>query len=108
LCHLVLISPLPFSLSAITHQLQWFSGTSIRNGACLGGNIVTASPISDLNPVFIALNAQFRLMSFEGGERVVSASDFFLPGYRQVRRMMREATSITQVFFKKNICVFVW
>lgn len=72
------------SLAAITEQLQWFSGTSIRNGACLGGNIVTASPISDLNPVFVALNAQFRLKSMERGERVVNASDFFQPGYRKV------------------------
>lgn len=72
-----------YSLQAITHQLQWFSGTSIRNGACLGGNIVTASPISDLNPVFVALNAQFRLKSVEG-ERVVPASEFFMPAYRKV------------------------
>jgi xanthine dehydrogenase/oxidase len=73
-----------FSLEAITEQLQWFSGTSVRNGACLGGNIVTASPISDLNPVFVALDAQFRLKSVERGERVVNASDFFQPGYRKV------------------------
>lgn len=45
---------------------------------------MTASPISDLNPVFVALNAQFRLKSMDRGERVVNASDFFQPGYRKV------------------------
>lgn len=42
------------SLKAMLEQLAWFAGTQIRNAACLGGNICTASPISDLNPVLIA------------------------------------------------------
>lgn len=42
------------SLTAILDQLVWFAGTQIRNAACIGGNICTASPISDLNPVLIA------------------------------------------------------
>jgi xanthine dehydrogenase/oxidase len=69
------------AIKAITDQLHWFSGTSIRSGATLGGNIATASPISDLNPVWIALDATFVLRSV-GGERRVRATDFFV-GYRQ-------------------------
>lgn len=42
------------SLTALLHQIRWFAGTQIRNAAAVGGNICTASPISDLNPVFIA------------------------------------------------------
>ena len=70
-------------IRAITEQLQWFSGTSIRNSASLGGNIITASPISDLNPVWMATNTKFELVSLKRGKRFISASDFFL-GYRKV------------------------
>lgn len=39
---------------AIVEMLHWFAGTQIRNVASVGGNIQTGSPISDLNPIFIA------------------------------------------------------
>jgi len=42
-----------------------------RNVATLGGNIVNASPISDLNPVWIALNAHFKIQSKKRGLRIV-------------------------------------
>lgn len=67
---------------ALVDQLKWFSGPAIRNVASIGGNIATASPISDLNPVFIALGADFVLQSQARGRRVVNAQKFFL-GYRK-------------------------
>ncbi|OLL25899.1 Xanthine dehydrogenase [Neolecta irregularis DAH-3] len=45
----------PFT--ALLHQLRYFSGQQIRNVATPAGNIATASPISDLNPVFVATNS---------------------------------------------------
>ena len=39
---------------SVLYQLRWFAGNQIRNVACLGGNIATASPISDLNPIWVA------------------------------------------------------
>jgi len=69
------------AIQAILDQLRWFSGPSIRNVASIGGNIVTASPISDLNPVFVALNARFKMMSSKG-PREIPAREFFL-GYRK-------------------------
>lgn len=42
---------------AIISNASHFASTQIRNVACLGGNIATASPISDLNPVWMALRA---------------------------------------------------
>lgn len=51
------------SISAVLYQLRWFAGNQIRNAACIGGNIATASPISDLNPVWIASGASVVLQS---------------------------------------------
>ena len=39
---------------AILDMLHWFAGKQIRNVAAVGGNIMTGSPISDLNPIFMA------------------------------------------------------
>eukprot|EP01006_Ploeotia_vitrea_P034718 TRINITY_DN65790_c9_g1_i1.p1 TRINITY_DN65790_c9_g1~~TRINITY_DN65790_c9_g1_i1.p1 ORF type:complete len:1383 (+),score=788.36 TRINITY_DN65790_c9_g1_i1:28-4149(+) len=89
-------------LQAIIDQLKWFSGPSIRNTACIGGNVMTASPISDLNPVFIAMGAKFVFQSAAKGERVVSARDFF-KGYRQVDARPDEVlVSVWVPFAKPN------
>jgi len=68
--------------TSILQQLRWFAGAQIRNVASVGGNIVTASPISDLNPVFIASGSIFRLTAPNGSERDVPAREFFL-SYRK-------------------------
>ncbi len=67
---------------AVLYQLRWFASNQIRNVACIGGNIATASPISDLNPAWIALGASVELASAANGRRTVSMRDFFL-GYRK-------------------------
>lgn len=68
---------------AFIEQLRWFAGCQIRNVASVGGNICTASPISDLNPLWIASKAIFRLMNHKGVARTVKARDFFI-SYRKV------------------------
>ncbi|CAI6339589.1 unnamed protein product [Periconia digitata] len=45
----------PFA--AILKQIRYFAGRQIRNVGTPAGNLATASPISDLNPVFVASNA---------------------------------------------------
>jgi xanthine dehydrogenase/oxidase len=72
---------------AVVAQLRWFAGRQIRNVATLGGNIATGSPISDLNPLWIALGATFVLASLGDGGAVVerrAAARGFFKGYRQV------------------------
>jgi xanthine dehydrogenase/oxidase len=71
------------ALRALAEQLRWFAGPPVRNAASLGGNVATASPISDLNPLLVAARATFLIAGAGTGERVVSASAFFL-GYRRV------------------------
>ncbi|XP_027342143.1 xanthine dehydrogenase 1-like isoform X4 [Abrus precatorius] len=58
-------------------------GAAIRNAASIGGNICTASPISDLNPLWMAARAKFQIINNKGNIRTVLAENFFL-GYRKV------------------------
>ncbi|MFC8503584.1 xanthine dehydrogenase small subunit [Pedococcus sp. NPDC057267] len=61
-----------------------FASRLIRNGATIGGNLGTGSPIGDTPPALLALEAELVLAS-AGGERVVALADYFT-GYRQTVR----------------------
>jgi xanthine dehydrogenase/oxidase len=77
------------SCKAFIEQLRWFAGAQIRNVSSIGGNICTASPISDLNPLWIAAGASFTVVSQGQCSRTVDAKDFFL-GYRKVNLQKTE------------------
>ncbi|MEU6990953.1 FAD binding domain-containing protein [Streptomyces sp. NPDC046465] len=69
----------------LAELLPQFASRLIRNGATLGGNLGTGSPIGDSPPVLLALDASLVLADADG-ERVVPLADYFT-GYRQsVRR----------------------
>lgn len=55
----------------------------IRNTASLGGNIATGSPISDLNPLWMASRTTFGVAGHSTPPRTVAARTFFL-GYRRL------------------------
>ncbi|KAI9824558.1 MAG: hypothetical protein M1832_001647 [Thelocarpon impressellum] len=76
--HYGLIKGQPFA--AIYKQLRYFAGRQIRNVGTPAGNLATASPISDLNPVFVASKAVLVAKSLQG-EIEIPMSDFF-QGYR--------------------------
>jgi xanthine dehydrogenase small subunit len=61
-----------------------FASRLIRNGATIGGNLGTASPIGDTPPALLALDATLLLVS-PRGEREVPIADYFT-GYRQTVR----------------------
>jgi xanthine dehydrogenase small subunit len=65
-----------------------FASRLIRNGATLGGNLGTASPIGDSPPVLLALDATLVLASATG-EREVPLARYFT-GYRQSVRQPGE------------------
>ncbi|KAJ8770899.1 hypothetical protein K2173_022071 [Erythroxylum novogranatense] len=71
------------SCKAFIEQLRWFAGTQIKNVASVGGNICTASPISDLNPLWMSSQAKFHIIDSKGNVRTTLAEKFFL-GYRKV------------------------
>ncbi|KAL9944212.1 hypothetical protein D7B24_009526 [Verticillium nonalfalfae] len=66
---------------AMHKQLKYFAGRQIRNVGTPAGNLVTASPISDLNPVFWAANAVLVAKSHTK-ETEIPMSEFFT-GYRR-------------------------
>ncbi|XP_078465987.1 xanthine dehydrogenase/oxidase [Lampetra fluviatilis] len=80
---------------ALLDVLHSFAGTQIRNVAAIGGNIITASPISDLNPVLMAAGAQLSLVS-PAGTRVVPMDGSFFTGYRQT--LLRSDELLLAVF----------
>ncbi|XP_047119344.1 xanthine dehydrogenase [Schistocerca piceifrons] len=68
---------------AITEMLHWFAGKQIRNVAAVGGNIMTGSPISDLNPIFMAAGCELQVQSAERGQRFIKMDEKFFTGYRR-------------------------
>lgn len=67
----------------IVEMLNWFAGKQIRSVASIGGNIMTGSPISDLNPIFMASEVEFELQSKNRGVRKVIMNEKFFTGYRR-------------------------
>lgn len=73
------------SVPLLAELFPQFASRLIRNGATLGGNLGTGSPIGDSPPVLLALEASVVLADADG-EREVPLADYFT-GYRQsVRR----------------------
>ncbi|KAK5684428.1 hypothetical protein LTS10_004296 [Elasticomyces elasticus] len=66
--------------AAVHKQIKYFAGRQIRNAGTPAGNLATASPISDLNPVLVAANAVLVAKSLDTTTEI-SMSDFF-KGYR--------------------------
>jgi xanthine dehydrogenase small subunit len=58
-----------------------FGSLPIRNQATMGGNLANASPIADLPPMLIALNAVIHLVS-ESNTRTIDVENFYI-GYRK-------------------------
>ncbi|GAA5928017.1 hypothetical protein JCM1841_001821 [Sporobolomyces salmonicolor] len=75
------------ALRAIKEQLHLFAGRPVRNAASVGGNIATASPISDLNPVWLATASRLIAISpsTNNAEPFTLQLDDFFIGYRQTR-----------------------
>ena len=66
---------------AFDAMLDRLGSLQIRNRGTLGGNIANASPIGDMPPPLIALNA-FLVLDGPAGQRSMPIEDFFL-GYKQ-------------------------
>ncbi|NCG21111.1 MAG: xanthine dehydrogenase small subunit [Rhodobacterales bacterium] len=68
-------------LPMLARMLRFFGARQIKHRATVGGNLCNASPIGDLAPVLLALDATV-ILAGPDGERRLPLRDFFLD-YRQ-------------------------
>ncbi|PSR18996.1 xanthine dehydrogenase small subunit [filamentous cyanobacterium CCP3] len=80
---------------SLDEMIHWFAARQVRNRATLGGNIGTASPIGDLPPVLLSLDATLKLAG-PGGERTLPLANFFT-GYRQTELQSSEVIVAVQI-----------
>ncbi|MBD2112806.1 MULTISPECIES: xanthine dehydrogenase small subunit [Cyanophyceae] len=80
---------------SLDEMIHWFAARQVRNRATLGGNIGTASPIGDLPPVLLSLDATLKLAG-SGGERTLPLANFFI-GYRQTELRPGEVIVSVQI-----------
>jgi xanthine dehydrogenase small subunit len=72
----------------MSQMFPQFASRLIRNGATIGGNHGTGSPIGDTPPALLALDATV-VLSSTSGDREVPLADYFT-GYRQTVRQPGE------------------
>ena len=64
---------------------------------------MTGSPISDLNPIFMAAGVKLNLSSIKNGNRVVPMDHNFFKGYRQNIVSPEEILLSIQIPFSKEV-----
>jgi xanthine dehydrogenase molybdopterin binding subunit/xanthine dehydrogenase small subunit len=84
---------------AIDKMLWVFASRQIRNRATLAGNLVTASPIGDMAPVLLALDARVELTSVSRTREV--PIDAFFTGYR--RTVLAEDEIVSAVLLPRGV-----
>ncbi|KAF6006640.1 hypothetical protein HII13_004919 [Brettanomyces bruxellensis] len=86
--------------NAIEEQLKVFASKAVRNVATPAGNIVTASPIADLNPIFVACGAIITAEKLTEDGKLekthIDMRDNFFTGYR--RHKLPTSSLITEIF----------
>ncbi|QDG38138.1 xanthine dehydrogenase small subunit [Alteromonas mediterranea] len=92
----------PFLLNAfpqVAELVTRFASLPIRNQATMGGNVANASPIGDMPPLLLALNATLHL---DNGDKVrtLPISEFFT-GYRETQLERGEWISAIEIPLKQ-------
>lgn len=90
------------TLRIIIEQLKWFAGQQIRNVASLAGNIATASPISDINPVLMAAEAYIDVQSQGGEIRSLTLDRNFFIAYRKTTLNPNDVIKTIYIPFSKK------
>lgn len=82
------------ALTPVYRMLRYFASRQIKHRATVGGNLCNASPIGDLAPALLAMDARVELRS-AAGARELPLSEFFL-AYRQTA--LRPGEVLASVF----------
>ncbi|XP_076172915.1 xanthine dehydrogenase rosy isoform X2 [Ptiloglossa arizonensis] len=93
--------------SEIVNMLHWFAGKQVRNVAAVGGNIMTGSPISDLNPIFMSVGIKLNLINSKNENRLITMDHNFFKGYRQNIVLPDEILLSIQIPFSEENQYFV-
>ncbi|XP_053612796.1 xanthine dehydrogenase-like [Plodia interpunctella] len=91
-----------FVFESINDMLHWFAGNQVRNVASLVGNIITASPISDLNPILMACSCIINVYSYERGHKKITIDEDFFIGYRKTVVKDDEVVVSVEIPFTKE------
>ncbi|XP_065371332.1 xanthine dehydrogenase [Calliphora vicina] len=86
------------------NMLHYFAGKQIRNVASLGGNIMTGSPISDMNPVLMAGAVKLKVAKYVEGQikyREVCMASGFFTGYR--KNIIEPTEILVGLYFPKTL-----
>ncbi|MCK9624997.1 MAG: FAD binding domain-containing protein [Bacteroidales bacterium] len=78
--------------------LSSFASMQIRNKGTLGGSISGSSPVGDIMPLILALNADIILESSQNGKRIVKGS-YFITSYR--KNILEKDEIISGIIFPK-------
>ena len=76
-------SPKTQIAESICEILTWFAGDQIRNVSAIGGNLMTASPISDLSPILMASGASVEFGESPENPKTAKIDETFFTGYRK-------------------------
>ncbi|KAK0132650.1 Aldehyde oxidase 2 [Merluccius polli] len=87
---------------ALLDQLRTLAGQQIRNVASLGGNIVSAHPNSNLNPVLAAGGCRLSVVS-DGGRREVLLNQDFFTGFGKT--VLKAGDIVVSVFIPETQAV---
>ncbi|MCF6189836.1 MAG: xanthine dehydrogenase small subunit [Cocleimonas sp.] len=82
----------------LRNHLERFASTQIRNVGTIGGNVANASPIGDMPPVLVALDASLVLQHGDK-TRTVKIDDFYT-GYKQT--VLQEGEFLRDIVIPKN------
>ncbi|XP_028281021.1 aldehyde oxidase 6 [Parambassis ranga] len=89
-------------IRALKQQLENLGNQQIRNVATLGGNIASAYPNSDLNPVLAAGSCRVSLVSSSGRREVPINQDFFVGFGKTILKPDEIVTSVFIPFSRKG------
>ncbi|XP_041988452.1 xanthine dehydrogenase-like [Aricia agestis] len=93
-------------LDSVSDMLHYFAGQQVRNVASLVGNIITSSPISDINPILLASSATICVSSSRNGLRKITIDDNFFTGYRKVNIADNEVVLYVEIPFTDKLQFF--
>lgn len=91
-------------LPELARFMEYFGSPLIRNAGTIGGNLVTGSPIGDIIPAMIALDAQIELTGATF-RRLIPIDEFFT-GYRQTVCAADELLSAVRIPLLKETQTF--